>query len=194
MKTVRILLTFLAMTNFAKGQNSLIKDLDQDGVKDTVFVDVNTAKIVCLLSTLAYQPISSKPIEILNETAGITATKTGFEFFNDWMRAGYKNQFSYNSKTQKIQLIGMSEYQFGNAANDGSGEGKLNVLTSEYVGNWNYFDLEKQKLIKIPTIHSKITFDTIFLEDFSDETYFIFGQKSSELFEKHKDLKMTGGK
>lgn len=176
------------------GQHSLIKDLDNDGLKDTVLVNVNTSKIVCLLSTLAYQPISSKTIEILNETAGITATECGFEFYNNWTRAGYKNQFIYNSKTQKIQLIGMSEYSLGNATNDGSGEGKLNVLTSEYVGNWNYFDTVKGKLIKIPTIHSKLTFDTIYLEDFSDETYFTFGEKSSELFEKYKKLKLGVGK
>ena len=64
--------------------------------------------------------------------------------------------------------MGMSVYSFGNASNDGSGEGKLNVLTSEYVGNWNYFDAKKKKLIKIPKIHSKITFDTMYLEDFSE--------------------------
>lgn len=189
MKSILIFLTFLTITHIAKGQNSLIKDLDNDGIKDTVFVDGNTSKIVCLLSTLAYQPIFSKHIEILNETARITATNSGFEFSIDWMRAGYKNQFSYNSKIQKIQLIGMTVYSFGNAANDGSGEGKLNVLTSEYIGNWNYFDPKKEKLIKIPTIYSKISVDTIYLEDFSDETYFHFGEKCSELFEKHKKLK-----
>ena len=148
--------------------------------------------IVCKLSTLNYESISSKPIEILNEPSGIIETKNGFAFFNDWMRAGYKNQFRYNSKTKRIQLIGMSRYEFGNAANDGSGESSVNLLTGDYIGNWNYYDMEKDSLIKIPTIRTKIKIKTINLEDFSDETYFNYAEKCAELY--HKSMKITMNK
>ena len=191
MKKNIIILILTIVTNFAFGQNKLVKDIDNDGKNDTIFIDVEKSTIVCKLSTLNYESISSKPIEILNEPSGIIETKNGFAFFNDWMRAGYKNQFRYNSKTKRIQLIGMSRYEFGNAANDGSGESSVNLLTGDYIGNWNYYDMEKDSLIKIPTIRTKMKFKTINLEDFSDETYFNYAEKCAELYHKYKKITMN---
>lgn len=183
------------VTNFTFGQNKLVKDIDNDGKNDTIFVDVEKSTIVCNLSTLNYKSISSKPIEILNEPSGVIETKNGFAFFNDWMRAGYKNQFRYNSKTKKIQLIGMSRYEFGNAVNDGSGESSVNLLTGDYIGNWNYFDYlannEEGELVKISTIRTKMKFKAINLEDFSDETYFNYAERCAELYHKHKEINMN---
>lgn len=119
MKKSVVTLIFLLTQFIVFGQNTLLKDVDNDGIIDTVYVDSTKYTIVCKLSTKNYNPISSKPIEILNLMSGVIETKNGFEFFNDWMRAGYKNQFRYNTKTKKIQLIGMSRYEFGNVVNDG---------------------------------------------------------------------------
>ncbi|MFY8003930.1 MAG: hypothetical protein ACOVNR_03775 [Chitinophagaceae bacterium] len=172
----------------------LYKDVDNDSVIDTVYVDSIKSAIVCKLSTYNFKEITSKPIDILNDQSGINETINGFEFFNDWMRSGYKNQFRFNQKTRKIQLIGMSRYEFGNAANDGSGESSVNLLSGDYIGNWNYFDYkannENGELIKIPTIKAKMKFKVINLEDFSDEIYFDFAEKCSELFYKQKEIKM----
>lgn len=154
MVKIIILLILTAVTNFTFGQNKLVKDIDNDGKNDTINIDAEKSIIICKLSTLNYESVSSKPIEILKKSSGVIETKNGFEFFNDWMRAGYRNQFRYNSKTKKIQLIGMSRYEFGNAANDGSGESSVNLLTGGYIGNWNYYDWDKDSLIKIPTISS----------------------------------------
>lgn len=191
MKKIIIIFTLTICTNFLLGQNKLVKDIDNDGKNDTVFVDVEKSTIVCILSTLNYKSVSSKPIEILNESSGITETKNGFEFFNNWMRAGYKNQFRYNTKTKKIQLIGMSRYEFGNAANDGSGESSVNLLTGDYIGNWNYSDQETDILIKIPTIKTKMKFKNINLEDFTEETYFNYAEKCAELYHKNKKTRMN---
>lgn len=191
MKKNITILTLAIVTNFTFGQNKLVKDIDNDGKNDTIFIHVEKSTIVCKLSTLNYESISSKPIEILNEPSGIIETKNGFAFFNDWMRAGYKNQFRYNSKTKRIQLIGMSRYEFENAANDGSGESSVNLLTGDYIGNWNYYDIEKDSLIKIPTIRTKMKFKTINLEDFSDETYFNYAEKCAELYHKYKKITMN---
>lgn len=190
MKTLLIISTLTIITNFTFGQNKLVKDIDNDVKNDTFFIDVEKSTIVCKLSTLNYESISSKPIEILNEPSGIIETKNGFAFFNDWMRAGYKTQFRFNSKTKRIQLIGMSRYDFGNAVNDGSGESSVNLLTGDYIGNWNYYDMEKDSLIKIPTIRTKIKIKTINLEDFSDETYFNYAEKCAELYHKSKKITM----
>ena len=191
MKKITIILTLTIVTNFTFGQNKLVKDIDNDGKNDTIFIDLEKTTIVCKLSTLIYESVSSKPIEFLNEPSGIIETKNGFAFFNDWMRAGYKNQFRYNSKTKKMQLIGMSRYEFGNAANDGSGESSVNLLTGDYNGNWNYYDMEKDSLIKIPTIKTKMKFNAINLEDFSDETYFNYAERCAELYQRHKKINMN---
>lgn len=195
MKKIIIISSLTIFTNFTFGQNKLVKDIDNDGKNDTVFIDVEKSTIVCNLSTLNYKSVSSKPIEILNESSRVLETKNGFAFFNDWMRAGYKNQFRYNSKTKKIQLIGMSRYEFGNAANDGSGESSVNLLTGDYIGNWNYFDHlannEEGELVKIPTIKSKMKFKIINIEDFSDEIYFNYAEKCAELYHKQKKIRMN---
>jgi hypothetical protein len=189
MKKKLILLLFV-LTNLVSGQNKLVKDIDHDKKNDTVFIDTKTSKIICVLSTLNYKSVSSKSIEILNEHSGIKETKSGFVFYNDWMRAGYKNQFRYNSKTKKIQLIGMSRYEYGNAIGEGSGESSFNLLTGDYIGNWYYFDIAKDSLIKIPTIKSSIEFTPIYLSDFSDETYYSYADKCYDLFQKHKIIYM----
>ncbi|MFB9077988.1 hypothetical protein ACFFLS_04880 [Flavobacterium procerum] len=190
MKKITTIFALIILVNYSFGQKKLIKDIDFDGKEDTVFIDSVKSTIVCKLSTLNYKSISCKPIEILNETCGIRNSKNGFKFYNDWMRAGYENQFRYNPKTKKIQLIGMSRYEFGNAAHDGAGESSVNLLTDDYIGNWNYYDEDKSDLIKIPTIKTKMKFKSIHLEDFSDETYFNYADRCSDLFYKYKKIKM----
>lgn len=188
MKKIIAILTLAICANVSVGQNLLVKDIDLDGKRDTVCIDAAKSTIVCNLSSMNYKPVVSKPIEILNETSGITETKNGFEFFNSWMRAGYKNQFRYNSKTKKIQLIGMSRYEFGNAVHDGKGESSVNLLTGDYIGNWNYFDIGHDRLVKIPTIRKKMQFNPINLEDFSDDTYFNYAEKCAELYNRQKEI------
>lgn len=190
MKKLIIISTLTLVANFTFGQNKLVKDIDGDGKNDSIFIEVQKSTIVCILSTLNYKSVSSKPIEILNEQSGIIKTKNGFAFFNDWMRAGYKNYFRYNSKTKKIQLIGMSRYEFGNAVHDGSGESSVNLLTGDYIGNWNYNDIEKDNLIIIPTIRTKMKFKTINLEYFNDEIYFNYAERCAKIFLKYKEINM----
>ena len=182
--TLLLLFIFLQITAYS--QNKLVKDLDNDRIVDSVYVDSLKSTIVCRLSTQQFRKIESQPIEILNESSGIKASKDGFYFNNNWMRAGYSNQFRYNAKTKKIQLIGMSRYEFGNAANDGSGESSLNLLTGSYIGNWNYYDQEKDELVNIPTIKTKMKLPATDLESFSENTYFGFAEKCSELYYKGK--------
>ena len=191
-----IFLTTIFLINFSVlAQNRLEKDIDFDGIIDTVYIDNEKSVIVCLLSSKNFEKTESKPIEILNLQSGISDAKNGFYFENNWMRAGYKNQFRYNSKSKKIQLIGMTRYEFGNASNEGSGESSVNLLTEDYIGNWNYFDHlannEEGKLAKIPTIKTKMKFKIINIEGFSDETYFNYGKKCDELYYKHKNIKIS---
>ncbi len=83
----------------------------------------------------------------------------------------------------------MSRYEFGNAANDGSGKSSVNLLTGDYIGNWNYYDETKNKLVKIPTIKTKMYFPKIYLEEFNDETN--YPEKCATLYYKYKKIMLS---
>ncbi len=85
----------LLLPTIILSQNKLTKDLD------TIYIDYNTSKIVCKLSSTNFKKIESKEIEMLADTSSIREAKNGFIFSTDWMRAGYENQFRYNKKTIK---------------------------------------------------------------------------------------------
>lgn len=160
----------------------LRKDIDGDGIKDFVYLDSLNYKIVCELSSKKFKPIYSKENLTDELNSGIRETKSGFEFFVNYMRAGFANQFRYDSKTKKIQLIGMSRYEFGPANNDGSGNSSVNLLTNNYIGEWNIYDSQKEKLIKIPTIKTKMYFTKQYLDGYNGEHQSKYEKTCSELF------------
>lgn len=174
-----VFLLFFSITNIISAQE---KDLDQDGIPDSVDFDTQKLKIICKLSSLDFKPIYSKEIETSGDFTGVSYTKNGFEFYIDFMRAGYSAQFRYEPKDKTIRLIGMSRYEFGPANNDGSGESSVNLLTDDYIGEWNYYDLDKSRLIKMPTIITKLTFKKTFLIDFDESVLYDFGSRCSELY------------
>lgn len=188
-----ILSLFLLLTAIQlMAQDKLVKDIDFDGKNDTVYLDIDEAVITCKLSSQQYKSIKSLTIDMLNEQSGVKATKNGFEFFNPWMRAGYQAQFRFDKKTKQVRLIGMSRYEFGPANNNGSGESSVNLLTDDYIGDWNYYDDlandEKGALIKIPTIKTKMRFNKIYLSRFSDKIYVDYSEKCAALYYKQKKL------
>lgn len=188
-KTILIIwLLLLQLCSFA--QEKLVKDIDFDGKNDTVYIDQKEFEIICRLSTQSFKKIRSKPIEMSSDNTYIKSTRNGFELRNNWMRSGYAGQFRYEKLEKRIRLIGITEYAFGNAANDGSGEASANLLTGDYIGNWNYFDhlanKENGELVKIPTIKAKMKFKKIYLEEFDEESYFTYLTQLEGIVDKHK--------
>ncbi|RZM21433.1 MAG: hypothetical protein EOO88_33340 [Pedobacter sp.] len=159
-------------------------------MKDTIYIDADHAEVVCRLSSARFKKFTSKGIASTDEFTSVSATKNGFELQNNWMRAGNANQFRYNKTLKRIQLIGMSRYEFGNASNDGSGESSVNLLTGDYIGNWNYYDHladnEQGELIKMPSIKTKMFFKITFLEDFDEATCENYSDRCSRLYEQAK--------
>ncbi len=182
---MRILFFYIAALHFfsSVSQNKLTKDIDFDGIPDTIFIDYETAQIVCTLSSKNFKKVKSKTITDLSESSRISKAKNGFYFGNNWMRAGYAAQFRYDKKQKRIRLIGIIRYNLGNATHEGSGESSINLLTGDYISDWHYYD---EKLIKIPTITTKMHFKKIYLTDFSEKSYSNFSDKCSKLFYKHK--------
>jgi len=189
---IKLLTIILIICNhgFVFAQEKLVKDIDFDGKNDTVYIDKKEWKIVCRLSTQNYKKLKTKAIEMASDNSFLKSTRNGFEFRNNWMRSGYACQFRYEKIEKRIRVIGMTEYAFGNAANDGSGEASANLLTGDYIGNWNYFDHlannEKGELVKIPTIRAKMNFKKTYLEDFNENTYYSLSDQLSKIVEKHE--------
>lgn len=186
-----VLITSLFLAQFyAFAQKKLIKDIDFDGKKDTVYIDQKASQIICKLSTQNFKKLRSKTFEMSSDNTFIKSTRNGFELRNNWMRAGFACQFRYEKIEKRIRLIGITEYAFGNAANDGSGEASANLLTGDYIGNWHYYDHlannEKGELVQIPTIKTKMKFNKIYLEGFSEESYFSYQTQLEGLVEQHK--------
>ena len=187
MKHVILTALFIVHALLVISQSRLVKELDGDLKYDTVYLDESNSTIVCRLSTQGFKQLRSGTIEDINEQSSVRATKNGFEFSLSWMRAGGSSQFRYDKPTQKIQLIGMNRYELGNAANDGSGESSVNMLTNDYIGKWNYFDEKKERLIPIPPIKTKMILPKTYLQTFSDKIFFDYQDQCSALFYKSKE-------
>jgi hypothetical protein len=183
-KTLCILLILYSYLPL-QAQDILIRDLDLDRIADTVRLNRDEGTIMCRLSTQAFRPVHSKSTE-MDDNSYLKETRNGFEFRHNWMRAGYACQFRFDGKLRKMQLIGMSRYEFGNAANDGSGESSINLLTGDYIGNWNYYDMEHDELIKMKPIKLKMPLPNTYLDQFSEDIYYRYANQCSNLFVSNK--------
>lgn len=162
------------------------KDIDGDGIKDHVYIDSLDYKIVCKLSSIKFKPIYSKNELEDGANSAVRETKSGFGLYVDHMRAGYSSQFRYDTKTKKIQLIGISRYEFGPGSNDGSGNSSVNLLTNNYIGEWNHLDVKKRKLIKMPTIKAKMYFPKQYLEEYDGGYQSEYEEKCNQLYYEYK--------
>lgn len=81
------------------GQEKFTKDLDFDGIIDSVYVDTDESRIICMLSSQNFKEIKSKPIKILNEMSGIIDSKNGFFF----LMIGCELDIKINSDTTRKQ-------------------------------------------------------------------------------------------
>ncbi|TCD10507.1 hypothetical protein EZ449_09170 [Pedobacter frigidisoli] len=184
-----ILITFIAYS-YGFSQEKLLKDIDFDGVKDTVYFETKRAIIVCRLTSQKFKPIKSKPISIEYAAKyGIRNSENGFEFFIEYNRYGAVSQFRYEKESKKIRLIGMKHRESGVTEFDANGEASINLLNGNYIGNWAYNDVKNEKyLIPIPIIKQKMWFKPMYLNGFSQSSYDNFLSKSSALFVKSHEL------
>lgn len=180
------LLFLMGFSAFFEAQEiKLSKDLDGDKVADHVYLDVESNQFVCELSSQKFKKVFSEPFE---EEADISlrATKNGFEIGVNYMRAGHSYQFRYERETKKIRLIGMDRYEFGPANNDGSGKSSVNLLTRQYTADWNYYDVQNEELVKIPTVKKKMDFPKIYFTSVGN-VYENYLEKDVEYYRAEKD-------
>lgn len=183
-KTVITLSVFLIQL-LVFGQEKQIKDMDNDGVNDTIYFNKTELTIVCKLSTHNFKPLLSKQIKTIgmSYSAGIETTRNGFTFYIDYENGGFKNRFRYNPKTKKVQLIGISLYEHEKDKKQVEAKSNVNLLTGDFIGNTTFYGVENLRTIK-----AKMHFKTINLGDFSDKTFFDYSERCRELYEKTKTI------
>lgn len=190
MKT-SILMFLIIISNSFFGQTTrkIVKDFDGDNKKDTVRIDSDNNILICALSTQKYKKVKSKEIQKLNFGNTLLATKKGFEFWNDFDRSGFKCVFEYNFKAQKMQLIQMRRvddvlvYNYGEKY---KGSSSVNLITNKYVGN--FYEVQNNKVVKIPTIFTDMIFAKTYLETFSDRLCFEYEAKCLALYNKKRGV------
>lgn len=192
LKNVVVLLSLLLTSTISQAQrdiknDTLIVDLDFDKKADTVILDRANTIINCKLSTKKFVVIKSLKLDLDEPQAGIRKKGNGFTYFIPHMRSGYHCDFIYNKRLQKIQLIAIDRYEFGPANNDGSGESSINLLTNNYVGDWNYYDLENEELVKIATIKRKMVLQKTYLQNFDDDIVYKYINSCAKLFNTAKE-------
>lgn len=168
-------------------RNDTLKlDMDLDKRPDTVIFDKARAIIICKLSTQEFREIKSLNLTFDGRQSGIEKKGNRFTYTVPHMRAGYHCDFAYNKVLKKIQLVGMNRYEFGPANNDGSGESNVNLLTDDYAGVWNYYDMENSKLVEMPAIKTKMVLPKTYLGTFDDKIINQYISRCVKLFEKEK--------
>ncbi|CAM4036723.1 MULTISPECIES: hypothetical protein [Flavobacterium] len=190
---MKYILIFMLLSNciLAQSTRRISKDFDGDSIKDTVYIDSDTKKLVCLLSTQHFKKMESKGIPSLNFGNTLVETKKGFEFWNDYDRSGFINEFLYNKVIKKMQLIkitrtdyDISWTKYGEKVKGGSGKSTIDLLTNNYIGD--FYAVIDEKLIKLPLINAKIVLTETTIENFSDAIYFNFEKKCVALYEEQK--------
>ena len=196
--------------------NILVKDLDGDGIMDTVRLEyfIHPSQIneywaiydnyhicdtvseshiclVCLLSSQQFEKMYSQILDFGFETLSltardykVTATRNGFEYAFGQAYMGYhvqSAQFRYDNRVGKMQLIGMSHESTGNAEKDGRGKSSVNLLTGDHIGDWLMYEYNLDRLVKMPTIRTKMDFGKIYLEDFCGSTLADFYRQTDKL-------------
>ncbi|MBO6200753.1 MAG: hypothetical protein J6N74_03935 [Chryseobacterium sp.] len=187
MFTKKFLFVLLFPSLIFAQENRISEDFDGDNIPDKLYLDSKIGAVVYELSSQKFKKVSSDGFEDIGEIF-FDKTKHGFKVKLNQMREGYAYQFRYEKETGKMRLIGMERYEFGPANNDGSGESSVNLLTNTYIGEWNYFDNQKVKLIKIPTIKKKMVFPKTYFDTLTDEFYTYMEKDSNYYLAEKKRL------
>ncbi len=168
------------MSPLAYGQMRVIKDLDNDGRQDTVTYTPGSGVVICRLST-KNQPVKGDFILPPNGKERITETSNGLGITVNGMRWGYAARYRYEPTTKKMRLIGMRKYNFGPASGDGSGHCSVNLLTDDFIGKWNYFDIKSDSLYQLPAVKSELYLPKIYLSTSEVRAFGKFMDKADAL-------------
>tara|TARA_R110000751_G_scaffold135_1_gene521 strand:+ start:13227 stop:13811 length:585 start_codon:yes stop_codon:yes gene_type:complete len=192
MKQLVVIIPFIVFNiTLAQSTRQITKDFDGDKKMDTVYIDSDLDKLICVLSSNNYKKIESLKIRSLNFGNTLVKTKNGFQFWNDYGRSGWINEFEYNNNVKKMQLIkiyrtdyDLNRHTYGDLVKNGSGKSSVDLKSNTYIGD--FYDVYNGKLRKLPTITKQLIFTDTFLYCFSDDINFEFEKKCLQFYEEAK--------
>jgi hypothetical protein len=163
------LTAFLSTALF--GQSQVQIDFESDGKMDNATLK-KTEEGYFLQYTLSSdgKKHTTPTITMGGDENSLSVKKNVLTISSQFMRGENYFKFRYDNKLKKIILIGYDNTQYGNATNDGSGSSSYNLLTGNYVANWNSFGEKKNDLIALPPISKKLPIKIYPLDNFSDDT------------------------
>lgn len=170
-------------------QNKIGKDLDYDGVKDSVFYNKTNGVLTVKLSTLHFEVIHSKPISkhIIKWSDGqsLKETKNGFcieiEYLGANMMTRNNHCFVYEKESGKIRLIKMTSTRGGSG---NSVDAEVNLLTNNFGAEWVLYSRYNQTREKLPMVKTKMDFQKIYLQAYNGSAFKKFEDEISTSFEK----------
>jgi hypothetical protein len=167
-KNIILMMSFLLVAYGVYAQETkVVADLDGDGKPDKFWI--NADKLQYQLSTQRNVTKSSKSLDIEGFNNSVSVSKNVVSL-NLWaMRSGYSLKFRYDKTKGDFRIIGYDSENFGPANNDGSGKSSYNLLTGDYVANWNRYNEVKEQLVPQPTIKKKIPAKKYYLLTFDDK-------------------------
>lgn len=181
---ILFLLLFLTFAVSAQTTRKIVKDFDGDLKKDSVYIDSDRKVLILWLSSQQYKKVMSKQITHLNFGNTLVATKSGFEFWNDYDRSGFISVFKYSKTAKKMQLVQMrrTDDKLGrDRPDEGIFESSINLLTNKYVG---VIKREvKGKTVKT-FINTEMAYPKTYLETFGDAINFDYQEKCIAAYEK----------
>lgn len=184
-----ILIFFLGLTGVRlSAQSSLVKDLDHDGIKDSIFY--KDRKIEVKLSTLVFESIKSLDLQGIYfqyATCSIKNDSVGFGFNVEYRGANMlteqTNYFAYSLKEKKLRLIRMT-LSIGGGGNEV--DASADLLTGEFKAQWqDYYDAKDSAYTHepLPIIRKKMQFPAIFLKDYDGTSFQEFETEADKVYE-----------
>lgn len=177
---IKILLLFVFPTLIFAQVKMIAADFDGDQIIDKVYVEEETGTVAYELSSQKFKKVQTSYF-VDQGSVFLHPKKNGFEVSINQMRAGNSFQFRYEKESQKMRLIGMWRTEYGPANNDGSGESSVNLLTNSYIAEWNYYNTQKNQLMKIPTMKKKMILPKTYFEDIGD-VFSVYMEKDVQYF------------
>ncbi len=164
----------------------LTADLDRDGADDSMWYDVQDSTIVFSLSSRGWKGFVVKyPLD--EEGEYLTAEEGSFSVNYSYMKSRGYYKYVYYAPDKCFRLVEYFHENYGNALSDGSGSMSLDFITRTFTADWNYYDMEADSLVSLPTVRVYVD-NPVY--DLGDEFDFDFVFPGYELYEDYKEAYM----
>ena len=159
---------FLLLTYSLPAQQSITVDLDGDNLTEKVsLINIETGfKVTYTLTTQPGQAFTTQTITTSGNKNNLTTKANTVVLKSQYPRAENVFTYQYDATLKQVKLIGYTNIQYGNAAQNGAGKLNYNLLNGAYTSSFKIIQNNKSKLVNV---NKKLPLKTYLLQDLSDE-------------------------